>query len=125
MKAVLVISDRDNVATALQPLEAGRRLDLAGAAIDVRESIPSGHKIALRAIHRGEAVVKYGSPIGLATMEIAAGGHVHTHNVASTRGRGDLESPETAPEPRLAEPPDERHAPNDVRPGDEEPSHGR
>jgi altronate dehydratase len=115
MKPVLVISDRDNVATALHTLEAGRRLDLAGTAIDVRESIPSGHKIALRAIHRGEAVVKYGSPIGLATMEIEAGAHVHTHNLASTRGRGDLE----APEPRLAEPPDERR-PNDARDRDEE-----
>lgn len=119
MKPVLVISDRDNVATALQSLEAGRRLDLAGTAIDVRESIPSGHKIALRTIHRGEAVVKYGSPIGLATIEIEAGAHVHTHNLASTRGRGDLEAPGPAPEPRLAEPPDERRA-NDARDLDEE-----
>jgi SAF domain len=34
-------------------------------------------------------VVKYGNPIGTATSEIAAGAHVHVHNVASTRGRGD------------------------------------
>lgn len=121
MKAVLVISDRDNVATALQPLEAGRRLDFAGSAIAVRESIPSGHKIALRGIHRGEAVIKYGSPIGLATIDIAAGAHVHTHNLASTRGRGDLEPPGAAAEPRLAEPPDERRMPTDVRASDEAP----
>ena len=44
-------------------------------------------------IHAGEAVIKYGSPIGLATVEIPAGAHVHTHNLASTRGRGDLEAP--------------------------------
>ncbi|HET7219932.1 MAG TPA: SAF domain-containing protein, partial [Vicinamibacterales bacterium] len=75
---------------------------------------------ALRAIHRGEAVVKYGSPIGLATMEIAAGAHVHTHNLASTRGRGDLEAPGAAPEPRLAEPPDERRDPNDARAKDDD-----
>ena len=120
MKPVLVISIRDNGATALHALEAGSHLDLAGTAIDVRETIPSGHKIALRAIHRGEAVVKYGSPIGLATMEIEAGAHVHTHNVASTRGRGDLEAPELVPEPRLAEPPDERRNPNDARDRDED-----
>jgi altronate dehydratase len=108
VKSVLVISERDNVATALQALEAGRRLELGGAAIDVREAVPSGHKIALRAIHAGEAVIKYGSPIGLATTEIPAGAHVHTHNVASTRGRGDL-GPATAAEPRLAEPVDERN----------------
>jgi altronate dehydratase len=119
MKAALVISDRDNVATALQALEAGVRLNLAGTPVDVRESIPSGHKIALRVIHRGEAVVKYGSPIGLATMEIEAGAHVHTHNLASTRGRGDLETPNPTPEPRLAEPPDERR-PNDIRSSNED-----
>jgi altronate dehydratase len=109
MKAALVISERDNVATALQPLEPGRELTLAGLTIPVREAVPSGHKIALRAIHTGEAVIKYGSPIGLATAEIAPGAHVHTHNVASTRGRGDLEVSQADLQPRLAEPPDERN----------------
>jgi altronate dehydratase len=109
MKAALVISDRDNVATALQPLEPGRELQVSGVTVTVRQPVPSGHKIALRAIHAGDAVVKYGSPIGLATVEIDAGEHVHTHNVASTRGRGDLEVPQPVPQPRLAEPPDERH----------------
>jgi altronate dehydratase len=109
MKCVLVISERDNVATALQPLEPGRQLDLGGTALAVRDAVPSGHKIALRAIHAGDAVVKYGSPIGLATMEIPAGAHVHTHNLASTRGRGDLGPAAPAAEPRLAEPVDERN----------------
>jgi altronate hydrolase len=104
MKPVLVISARDNVATALQALEVGRSLDINGVAVAVGEPIPSGHKISLRAIHAGEAVIKYGSPIGLATTEIAAGAHVHTHNLASTRGRGDIEAPESEPQPRLAEP---------------------
>ena len=56
----------------------------------VTEAIPRGHKFALRAIRAGEPVVKYGSPIGTASSAIAAGAHVHTHNVASARGRGDL-----------------------------------
>jgi altronate dehydratase len=104
MKAVLVISARDNVATALQALDPGRSLDVNGESVAVGEPIPSGHKIALRPIHAGEAVIKYGSPIGLATSEIAAGAHVHTHNVASTRGRGDIDPSESEPQPRLAEP---------------------
>ena len=90
MKAALVISDRDNVATALQPLDGGRVLDLGGVSVTVREAIPSGHKVAIRAITSGEPVIKYGSPIGSASTDIAAGTHVHTHNVASARGRGDL-----------------------------------
>jgi hypothetical protein len=102
-----VISDRDNVATALEPLEPGRRIDLGGHAVIVVEPIEPGHKIALQAIATGEAVIKYGSAIGLASADIAAGAHVHTHNLASSRGRGDLPSAVSPAEPRLAEPPDE------------------
>ena len=90
MSLALVISARDNVATALEPLDAGQTIRAGDATVTVAEAIPRGHKIALRAIAAGEAVVKYGSPIGTASSGIAAGAHVHTHNVASTRGRGDL-----------------------------------
>jgi SAF domain-containing protein len=110
VKAILVISARDNVATALEPLEAGRHLAVDGGTLTVAEPIPNGHKIALHPIAVGTPVVKYGSPIGLATEHIAAGTHVHTHNLSSSRGRGDLlESPPGQPQPRLAEPPDERN----------------
>ena len=90
MNAVLVISARDNVATALEALEPGRTIQFGAHTLRVTGAIPRGHKIAIRAITAGEAVVKYGSPIGRASADIAAGAHVHTHNVASTRGRGDL-----------------------------------
>lgn len=111
MRSVLVISQRDNVATALEPLEPGRRLDVDGRSVAVRDPIPSGHKIALAHIPAGEAVVKYGSPIGIASAEIRPGEHVHTHNVSSVRGRGDLPAA-VEPEPRLAEPPDDRSSAN-------------
>ena len=87
---MLVISGADNVATALEPLDAGRTVDLGGITVTIAEAIPRGHKVALRAIRAGERVIKYGSPIGSASADIAAGTHVHTHNVASARGRGDL-----------------------------------
>jgi altronate dehydratase len=99
MKAIQMITERDNVATALEALDAGRHLSEGSVDITVREAIPRGHKIALRLIHSGEPVVKYGSPIGMATADIPEGAHVHTHNVSSTRGRGDL-----AASGRLAEP---------------------
>ena len=111
MKAVLVITERDNVATALEPLEAGRQLEVHGSRITTVEPIASGHKVALRSIAAGEPVIKYGSPIGIATVEIVAGAHVHTHNLSSTRGRGDLRSNTDAADPRLAEPPDEPSTP--------------
>ena len=107
MKAALVISDRDNVATALEPLDPGRVLDFSGRVVTVVERIPSGHKVALTKIERGQNVIKYGSSIGTASATIAAGAHVHTHNVASGRGRGDIAGPLGDAVPRLAEPPDE------------------
>jgi hypothetical protein len=115
VKPALVISERDNVATALEPLEPGRQLRLGLFDVIVRDYIPHGHKLALVHIPAGEPVVKYGSPIGLATGAIAAGGHVHTHNVASSRGRGDLGTAAAGPEPRLAEPPDEDASTGEAR----------
>ena len=90
MNPAIVISALDNVATALEPLDAGQTIQAAGSVVVVTEAIPRGHKVALRAIRTGEIVVKYGSAIGHASSDIAAGTHVHTHNVASDRGRGDL-----------------------------------
>jgi altronate hydrolase len=86
----LVISAHDNVATALEALAAGATVQVGDASITLLDDIPRGHKVALRAIASGDAVVKYGSPIGTASQAIAAGAHVHTHNVVSSRGRGDL-----------------------------------
>ena len=111
MNPAIVISAEDNVATALEPLEAGQTIRAGAAVCAVTEQIPRGHKVALRAIRAGEIVVKYGSAIGHASADIAAGAHVHTHNVASARGRGDLAAiaPDAA---RIAEPSDSGdHAP--------------
>ena len=51
--------------------------------VEVRDD---GHKYALRPIAAGENVIKYGMPIGHATRDIAAGEHVHTHNLATNLG---------------------------------------
>ena len=110
MKPVLVISERDNVATALQPLEPGRDLTLDVGVVSVREAVPSGHKIALRRDPRGRSRHQVpAAPSGWRRSRSLAGAHVHTHNLASTRGRGDLEAPRPELQPRLAEPPDERN----------------
>jgi altronate hydrolase len=103
---VLVISPNDNVATALESLSPGDVVSVAGTRVAVAEAIPRGHKVALVDIAARQAVIKYGSPIGVASAPIAAGMHVHTHNVASARGRGDLARTATSGELRIAEPPD-------------------
>ena len=90
MNPAIVISAQDNVATALEALAAGQTIQAGAAALAIVEAIPRGHKVALRDIREGEVVVKYGSAIGHASADIASGTHVHTHNVESDRGRGDL-----------------------------------
>jgi len=119
MSAALVISERDNVATALEPLERGRAIEVAGTTLVILEPVPRGHKVSLRRIAMGEPVVKYGSPIGTATSDIAAGAHVHVHNLASARGRGDLRVPSRTPA-RIAEPADTDEEMVDVPPGGSE-----
>ena len=55
--------------------------------VEVRQD---GHKYAIVPIKQGENVIKYGSPIGHATIDIETGEHVHTHNV-KTNLCGNLE----------------------------------
>lgn len=58
--------------------------DNVAVALENSESVPAGHKFALRDITSGEQIVKYGDPIGVATQDIRQGEHVHTHNVRTT-----------------------------------------
>jgi len=67
----------DNVVTATRALAVGHTIEN----VSTTALIPSGHKIATRAIAKGEEVRKYAQFIGLASDDIAAGDHVHTHNL--------------------------------------------
>ncbi len=96
-KIALKVNDKDNVATIF----ANGITD--GMVVEVRDpkghmeeirvigDIPYGHKIAIKPIHKGELIIKYGEEIGMASAEIAKGEYVHVHNLESMRGRGDWE----------------------------------
>jgi altronate dehydratase small subunit len=90
----MILNAADNVATAVQDLEAGAeasvRLEREILRIRIREKIPYGHKFAVRPIRRGEEILKYGQVIGRATEDIPSGNHAHVQNIESLRGRGDL-----------------------------------
>lgn len=79
--AAIQVHADDNVAVALRPIGAGERVDVAGRRLDIAAPIDHGHKFALDDLGPGEIVRKYGWPIGRSTAPIAAGEHVHTHNV--------------------------------------------
>src|SRR5581483_11441671 len=51
--------------------------------VTARNRIPFGHKIARQPRGSGEKLLRYGSPIGTLTADVAAGDHVHTHNLIS------------------------------------------
>jgi altronate hydrolase len=77
------IDPRDDVAIALRPLSVGETVMLDGVEARIVDAIPAGHKFALRAVAAGADIHRYGWPIGHATIAIAVGAHVHSHNLAT------------------------------------------
>ena len=59
--------------------------------VTIKGLIPPGHKVATRAIAAGEPVRRYNQIIGFASKPIAAGEHVHTHNLDMGPNKGDFE----------------------------------
>jgi altronate dehydratase small subunit len=95
MPGCFQIDLEDNVATALEDAEAAADLKVLGdsplAVVRTLEPIRAGHKVALRPIAPGEAIVKYGFVIGEATRAIAPGEWVHLHNCRSRYDAGSSE----------------------------------
>jgi altronate hydrolase len=84
----------DHVAILLSDAAEGDLVD----GVPATGAIPSGHKIALRQIAKGEAVLKYGQVIGSALEDIVAGAHVHVHNLAMSdapRASASKKAPES------------------------------
>lgn len=92
---ILRIDPRDTVAVSLGTLSRGQQVHVGNRLIDVAQDIPFGHKVAVAAMAQGDWVIKYGEKIGVASINIRPGEHVHTHNLESSRGRGDLATQES------------------------------
>ena len=88
MAKAIIVNEKDNVAVLIEPGEAGKEIliDPGKGTVTVFHAltdIPAYHKAALTDIPKGEAVIKYGEEIGVATADIPKGSHVHIHNVTS------------------------------------------
>ena len=72
----LKLNAADNVAVVTNDggLSRGERF---GNGLELAEDVPQAHKVALQAIPRGSAVLRYGVPIGYALENIPAGAWVH------------------------------------------------
>lgn len=82
-RRLLLLNPNDNVLVLRQGIAAGERFNVGARDAVSERSLNIGHKVARRAIDADEPILKYGAVIGVATMPIAAGAHVHVHNVRS------------------------------------------
>jgi altronate hydrolase len=69
----------DNVVVARVDVGIGTPVPSEG--FTSRSQVPAGHKIAARAIRKGEPILKYNVCIGFAARRHRAGTYVHSHNV--------------------------------------------
>jgi altronate dehydratase small subunit len=80
---LILLDPRDNVLVARQRLAAGETIATGAGSGTTDTAIALAHKVARSAIAAGDKILKYGAPIGVATQAIAAGAHVHVHNMRS------------------------------------------
>jgi altronate hydrolase len=69
----------DDVVIATRQMMSGAKIESEN--LVVSGLVPPGHKIATRAIAKGEAVKRYNQIIGVALDAISPGQHVHVHNL--------------------------------------------
>jgi altronate hydrolase len=82
-QVAIQLRPEDNVAVASRPLAAGLQVQAHNTLLKLASRVGLGHKLALCDIKKGLAIRKYGQIIGFASEDIAAGAHVHVHNVAA------------------------------------------
>lgn len=101
----IILTPNDNVGVALAEIPAGTALDVGGGLV-LKEAIRQGHKFSLRDIAKDDDVIKYGLPIGHATVDIPAGGWVHVQNLKTNlAGEGEYAYvPEPVEAPSLPAP---------------------
>lgn len=78
-RPALHLHEDDQVMVALRDLPAGF---VVSDRIVLCEPVPAGHKFSVRPLKGGEHVRRYGQVIGVATVDLNVGVHVHGHNLS-------------------------------------------
>ena len=90
-KAILLHEVADDVGVTTMDLKAGEvvlAVTLEGETVNevtLSEDVPLSHKVAMRDMEAQKHIIEYGRAIGYASVDIAVGVHVHTHNIKSLR----------------------------------------
>ena len=88
----VVHDENDSVGVVVvEGVKAGQKL--AGWIMDqdksievvAKNDIPIGHKVALKALKKGDTVIKYGEDIGKMVADTDVGEHVHVQNLKTKR----------------------------------------
>ncbi|MBT8198448.1 MAG: UxaA family hydrolase [Acidimicrobiia bacterium] len=93
-KGILLHESDDDVGVATMDLTVGeviQAVTLEGdpvAEIELVDDVPLSHKVAMRDMGAEHDLIEYGRAIGSTSTDIAAGAHVHTHNLQSNRWSG-------------------------------------
>ncbi len=79
-----ILNDLDNVAVALRDLSRGEQLTLSDEySLLIEDDVERGHKVALRALARGDLVFKFGHVIGRASTLV----RTYTRTICSSSPR--------------------------------------
>ena len=79
MNSLIVLNQNDNVGVSQFIMPEKTKIE--GKDIVTKDPIPFGHKVCLKAINKGDPIIKYDQIIGFASKNINPGEHVHSHNL--------------------------------------------
>ena len=96
---VISLHASDNVCVAAKPISKGTTVTANANQVIATSNIKPGHKIATVNLPQGTPILKYGQVIGFATADIAAGEHVHSHNLQIGDIVNDYAAATEIPEP--------------------------
>ena len=86
----LLPAPSDNVAIASTAIPAGSTIAYRDRVLNCPYAIPEGHRFAVRPIDRGEDLLSWGLPFGVAVEELAAGSYVCNQNMLDALAFHDL-----------------------------------
>ena len=94
-QVALLPADQDNVAIAIQIIEAGSIIQYQEASLRISHTVLEGHRFAVGAISAGDHLLSWGLPFGTATVDISVGDYVcNPKMLAALQGRNlDFELP--------------------------------